>query len=1002
MLVDNLFIKKFITKQFEEQVGYTPNIDDPKTFNEKIQWLKLYYHDPLMTKCADKYAVRKYIKEKIGEEYLVPLLGVYNNVNEIDFNKLPKKFVLKVNNASGKNIICKNKNKLKIEEIKFQLNEWLKPENNFYFYSYEWIYKDIKPKIICEKLLESPDKDLKDYKFMCFNGKVKTIRICSEREKKLKINFFDRNWNKLNFTKDGHPNNHKNIQKPKKIKKMIEISEILAKDFPLVRVDLYEINNKIYFGELTFTPGNGMNVYNPKEWDIKLGRLLKLDKTKAISQIKDQNIILYYKSPSIFSDNKIKFEYFSSKIFLSRISNSKTILDVGANIGFYSILAQKTYPKCKVISIEPVKETFNLLKKNIKLNKTKNIKIYKIAASNKINIQKINITKSIGCSSFYKTNFSEIEKTEQIITKPLDLIIKNQKIDFIKIDVEGHEIETLEGLKNTFKKNPNLEILIEFNPNNQISANRNPKEILNKLINLNFDLYAIIDYPWQKPNHDNQQYYDIRELYKITNQIDNWQVFVNKNHHVNLLCIPKNKSKLITFFSHSSQLAGSERSLLELIKELKEKNIFSHVVLPNEGPLIDELNKINIPYDIVNYKLWADFKERSPEEIASNITNSYINIIKYLPKLTTINPDLIYSNTIASPWGAVIANTLGKSHIWHIREYGNLDHNLKFDLKYPKIIKYIEESSDLILTNSNSVSEHILKYLKNKKPKTIYNFVEIPQELLNEKNKKIYKFKDSLKIIICGNVSPGKNQLEGIKAINELIINNINVELLVLGSIKDEDYFNKILEVIKLNNTSDRIHFIDFVNNPYPYIKNSDIVLIPSIKEAYGRTAVEGMLLKKVVIASSEGGTKEIIKNGKTGYIYKLNNTKSLSKIIKRLTDIKLRNKLSINGFNSLKYFNTKEKYGYQIAKYIQKISQIKKTKNQFYEVILNIFKNNFNELVNNNDGIENLKNELINKSNKIKELKNELNIIKSSKFFKIWPIYNKTKNILIKILKNN
>lgn len=285
MILKNQAIKEKIIEQFTQQVGYIPNIDNPKSFNEKIQWLKLYYRNPLLTKCADKYTVREYVKEKIGEQYLIPLIGIYDNPDQIDFNKLPNKFVLKTNNGSGKNIICKNKKKLNIEETKSKLTEWLKPENSHYFYSYEWAYKDIKPKIICEEYLESKDGDLKDYKFMCFHGKIENIFVCTDRKNSLKVNFYDLNWKLLPFTR-LYPNSNKKISKPKYFKKMVEIAEMLAKDFPFVRVDLYENKNNIYFGELTFYPGNGMEKFQPPEWDYKMGKFLSI-KNIVNNQIRD-------------------------------------------------------------------------------------------------------------------------------------------------------------------------------------------------------------------------------------------------------------------------------------------------------------------------------------------------------------------------------------------------------------------------------------------------------------------------------------------------------------------------------------------------------------------------------------------------------------------------------------------------------------------------------------------------------------------------------------------
>ena len=265
--------------QFKKVMGYDLNLDNPQTFNEKLQWLKLYYRDSLMTKCADKYKVREYIKEKIGEEYLISILGVWNNPDEIDFEQLPNQFVLKVNWGSGQNIIVKDKSKLNIKEAKEKLKIWMRPEYNHYYTGLEWCYKDIKPKIICEKYIQQLNGDLYDYKFMCYNGKVENLFIVSDRFKHKYLDWYDKDYNFLKFERLYH-NSPNGIPKPKNFEKLKELAEKLAKPFPFVRVDFYTFNDGIYFGELTFYPGNGMEPFNPQEWDLKLGNLLELKGVK--------------------------------------------------------------------------------------------------------------------------------------------------------------------------------------------------------------------------------------------------------------------------------------------------------------------------------------------------------------------------------------------------------------------------------------------------------------------------------------------------------------------------------------------------------------------------------------------------------------------------------------------------------------------------------------------------------------------------------------------------
>lgn len=229
-----------------------------------------------MTKCSDKYLVRNYVKEKGLSHILNELYGVYNKVDEIDFNNLPEKFVIKTTNGSGTNIICKDKNKLNKEKVIKSLSEWIK--RDVYSSGREQSYKNIKPKIIIEKLLEEKNNEFTgiiDYKFLCFNGQPKYIVFDVDRYNGHKRNIYDLEWNELPVLTDK-PNISKRIKKPKNLNEMIQIAWILSKDFPFVRVDLYNINGKIYFGELTFYPWTGYVNFKPDEFDFTLGKEFKL------------------------------------------------------------------------------------------------------------------------------------------------------------------------------------------------------------------------------------------------------------------------------------------------------------------------------------------------------------------------------------------------------------------------------------------------------------------------------------------------------------------------------------------------------------------------------------------------------------------------------------------------------------------------------------------------------------------------------------------------------
>ena len=271
ILNDKLYLKMI----FKLKLGYSLDLKNPQTFNEKLQWLKLYDRNPNYIQMVDKYEVRKYISKNIGEEYLIPLIGVYNKFEDIDFEKLPNQFVIKCTHDSGGVVICKNKSKLDIQKAEDKIKKSI--NRNYYYSGREWPYKNIKPRIIIEQYMEDKKaKELIDYKIMCFNGSPKLSFTCSERYNDgLKVTFYDLNWEKMPFERH-YPSSIKGIEKPKNYELMLELSKKLSNNIPFVRVDWYEINGKLYFGELTFYPGSGMEEFKPFYWDKKIGQLISL------------------------------------------------------------------------------------------------------------------------------------------------------------------------------------------------------------------------------------------------------------------------------------------------------------------------------------------------------------------------------------------------------------------------------------------------------------------------------------------------------------------------------------------------------------------------------------------------------------------------------------------------------------------------------------------------------------------------------------------------------
>ena len=273
-LPDALYLQLY----FRTVMGHPLHLRHPRTFNEKLQWLKLHDRKPIYTRLVDKYAVRQYIADTIGDAFLVPLLGVWDTFDSIDRDALPDRFVLKTNHDSGTVLLCHDKSAFDWENARRIFDKAL--ATNYYYHGREWPYKNVPPKIIAEQYMAPDDSgDMTDYKFLCFNGTVKCAFTCTNRRtgRPLTVTFFDPQWNQLPFERHYHPDPDF-IPKPAHLREMIDISERFARDMQaiFVRVDFYEIGGRVYFSEFTFHPGNGLEEFTPETWDRTLGDWLDL------------------------------------------------------------------------------------------------------------------------------------------------------------------------------------------------------------------------------------------------------------------------------------------------------------------------------------------------------------------------------------------------------------------------------------------------------------------------------------------------------------------------------------------------------------------------------------------------------------------------------------------------------------------------------------------------------------------------------------------------------
>ena len=265
----------YLKMMYRLRTGKRLNLEAPRRFNEKIQWLKLHDRRPEYTMMVDKYSVKPYVASIIGEEFIIPTLGVWDRFDDIDFAKLPDQFVLKCTHDSGGLVICKDKSKLDMKKARKKIERSLK--SNFFWIGREWPYKDVPHRIIAEQYLEDESgEELKDYKIFCFNGEPKYIQVDFGRFSNHERNVYSTDWKYMGFTSHYKSNPNVAIPRPEKLDKMLAIAKVLSVGIKQVRIDLYSVFGRVYFGEVTFYHGSGFERYEPDEWDERLGRMIEL------------------------------------------------------------------------------------------------------------------------------------------------------------------------------------------------------------------------------------------------------------------------------------------------------------------------------------------------------------------------------------------------------------------------------------------------------------------------------------------------------------------------------------------------------------------------------------------------------------------------------------------------------------------------------------------------------------------------------------------------------
>jgi FkbM family methyltransferase len=550
------------------------------------------------------------------------------------------------------------------------------------------------------------------------------------------------------------------------------------------------------------------------------------------------------------------YEALSIRIFSNLIKKGDTIIDIGAHHGIYSLIAgTRVGVEGKVFSFEPSPVNNQILQKNVAANRlTDMVSVSAEAVSNKRGRSKFIITEASDNCGFSVNPNTEAIKTITIAVNSLDYAFKDKRIDFIKMDAEGHEIEILEGSNQVLHKNKNIKLLIEFNPKCLRAAGHNPLELLELLrTKYDFDLFFIDD---------------------TTNKVSKSepiQTTIDKigDKYANLLCVPRALNrKLIVLYSHLADIkGGGEHSLFDIGQYLAEQDHLVHYIFPKKGDFSKKVSSF-ATCEIIESAWWASPVKDATDYLARFQKTQLCDaetVAKLTESLEFLSPDVVLTNTSVIPWMAVAAKVLGIPHCWFIREFGEGEHGIDYVLSKKDRYKFIEDYSVCAFANSDALAKEIRHYSKIPVHVTYPNFNSFPvNSKVNVPNRKM-----PTELLIFGAVSPHKGHVDAVKVLGKLVAEgHTHFRLSILGPHYDKAYLAQLKKLVAHYKLARYVKFIQHTNNPIPFIDKAHLVLVCSRDESLGRVAIEAMLRSRVVISTPAGGLTEIIKDGHTGLLY--------------------------------------------------------------------------------------------------------------------------------------
>jgi FkbM family methyltransferase len=576
-----------------------------------------------------------------------------------------------------------------------------------------------------------------------------------------------------------------------------------------------------------------------------------------------------------------RYEALSADLAVNLLHGRELFVDVGAHCGFFTLLAATAHPDLEVIALEPVEESRELLSEGVRRNRVESrVEARLAAASDRAGVAPFHLAAASDNCGFYPRPAAADLGTTEVEAVTLDTLLAGRRgagRAVVKIDVEGHELAVLAGLGDALRAAEDMRLLVELNPRMQQAAGHAPEDLVAELQRLGFETFLLDDWA--------------RRFVRLRRPAD-WRAGCREDAYANLYCVPRERALSVALFSHSSFLQGAERRLLGDVRMLvQDYGAVCTVLLPGEGPLQERLESLGAATLCAELPWWCDFSSMSDEVVRYRQERGLAALrLDVLPRLEQADPDVVETNTLAIPWGAVAAALLERPHVWAVSEYGELDHQLRFFSPFEEVLRSIAAASNLVLTLSEALRRTLFPELGPARCRTLDPWVEPPPEGCVAAGR---ASGGRARLGILASLVPGKDQATAIRALAELARRGHDAELVLAGHANAE-YRTRLEALAAELGLAERVRMPGFHDDPYPLLASLDVLVMSAPHEAFGRTGIEAALAGVPVVLAASSGAAEVLADGRDALCFEPGDAADLAaKLAALLADPELARRLA-------------------------------------------------------------------------------------------------------------